>query len=213
VLNLTIVMKRTLLAFSLVLILLPQPVLAQEGTDLIITSPESGQIVQGLVIVSGTVTVLGFSSYDLSFAYQDDPTGTWFGLQTSSLPVFEGELGTWDTTTLTDGDYDLRLRVFLLDGSTQETTVTGLRVRNYTPVPTPTFTATATAFSPITLPTAQLVAPVLATVAPSHPTPTSFPPNPAGLEISSISGAVGRGAILALLLILGVGLIFRLRRE
>jgi hypothetical protein len=212
-LNLTIVMKRFLLAFFLIFTLLPQSALAQEGADLVIASPESGQIVQGLVIVTGTVTVLGFSSYELSFAYKDDPTGTWFVLQTSSLPVFEGELGTWDTTTLTDGDYNMRLRAFLLDGSTQETVVNNLRVRNYTPVPTPTFTATATAFLPVSLPTAQLVTPELATVAPSLPTPTLFPPNPAGLALSSISSAVGRGAILALLLILGIGLILRFRRD
>ncbi|MBN1450257.1 MAG: hypothetical protein JW963_04505 [Anaerolineales bacterium] len=206
-------MKSILLAFALVLVLLPQPVLAQERVDLAITAPEAGQIVQGLAIVTGTVTVLGFSSYELSFAYLDDPTGTWFTLQSSSLPVFEGELGAWDTTTLTDGDYSLRLRAFLLDGSVQETTVTDLRVRNYTAVPTPTATVTATAFAQIVPPTAQLLAPEIATATSVHPAPTPFPPNPAGLAIPSISLALGRGAILALLLILGVGFILRLRRE
>jgi hypothetical protein len=213
VLNLTVVMKPILLAFALVIMLLPQPVLAQAGTDLAIISPETGQIVQGLVIVTGTVTVLGFSSYELSFAYMDDPTGTWFTLQNSSLPVFEDELGSWDTTTLTDGDYSLRLRAFLLDGSMQETTVSDLHVRNYTAVPTSTATATATAFAEFAAPTAQLIAPEIATATPVHPTPTPFPPNPAGLELPSISWALGKGAILALLLILGVSLILRLRRE
>jgi hypothetical protein len=117
-----------------------------------------------------------------------------------------------DTTTLTDGDYSLRLRALLLDGSVQETIVTDLRVRNYTAVPTPTPTATATAFAQIMPPTAQLLVPEIATVTPSNPTPTPFPPNPAGLEVTSIPWAVGKGAMLALLLILGVGLILRLRR-
>ena len=212
-LNLSVVMKSVLFVILLVIFLFPQPVLAQEGADLAISSPEADQIVQGLVIVSGTVTVLGFSSYELSFAYKDDPTETWFTLQNSSLPVFEGELGAWDTTTLTDGDYSLRLRVFLLDGSAQETIVTDLRVRNYTAVPTSTFTPTATPFAEIVAPTAQLIAPLPATATPSHPTPTPFPPNPAGLTVSSISEALGRGAILSLLLILVVSLILRLRRE
>ena len=206
-------MKRILLAIALVLIIFPQPILAQEGADLIIATPETGQIVQGLVIVSGTVTVLGFSSYELSFAYSDDLTGTWFTLQTSSLPVFEGELGAWDTTTLTDGDYTLRLRAFLLDGSMQETIVPDLRVRNYTAVPTSTPAPTATVVAQFAPPTAQLIAPAPATVTPSLPTPTPFPPNPAGLAVPSISGALGRGAMFALLLIVGVGLILRLRRE
>ena len=206
-------MKRVLFVIALFIALFPQSISAQGGDDLVIASPEPGQVVQGLVIVSGTVTVLGFSSYELSFAYGDDQTGTWFTLQNSSLPVFEGELGTWDTTTLTDGDYNLRLRAFLLDGSIQETIVLDLRVRNYTPVPTSTPAPTATVVAQFAAPTAQLIAPALATVTASHPTPTPFPPNPAGLVIPSISGALGRGAILALLLILGVGLILRLRRE
>jgi hypothetical protein len=142
--DLSIAMKRLLVLFLLIAIL-PHPVRAQEGAQSNISSPSEGQIVQGMVVVSGSVTVLGFSSYELSFAYNDDPTQTWFLLTTSSLPVFESELGTWDTTTLTDGDYTLRLRIFLLDGTVQETTVTGLRVRNYTAVPTSTFTPTATA--------------------------------------------------------------------
>lgn len=206
-------MKRIFLTITLVFIIFPRPILAQEGADLVIASPETGQVVQGLVIVSGTITVLGFSSYELAFAYNDNPTGTWFTLQTSSLPVFEGELGTWDTTTLTDGDYALRLRAFLLDGSVRDVILPDLRVRNYTPVPTATPAPTATVVSQFALPTAQLIAPALATVTPSHPTPTPFPPNPVELVSPAISGALGRGAILALLLILGVGLILRLRRE
>ncbi len=213
VIDLQIAMKRLIFLFLLALILPPHPVWAQEGMQLVISSPEEGQIVQGSVVVSGTVSALGFSSYELSFAYDNDPTQTWFVLTSSSQPVFEGELGTWDTTTLTDGDYSLRLRVFLLDGTLQEMTVPGLRVRNYTAVPTSTYTPTATAIVQFAAPTAQLIAPAPATVTPSLPTPTFLPPNPASLQDASISGALGRGAILALLLFLGFGLILRLRRE
>ena len=210
--DLQIAMKR-LLALFLLIAFLPHPVQAQEETQLDISSPTEGQIVQGVVVVSGSVTVLGFSSYELSFSYNDDPTQTWFVLATSSLPVFESELGTWDTTTLTDGNYNLRLRVFLLDGTVQETTVSGLRVRNYTPVPTATFTSTPTAIVQFAPPTAQLIMPAAATVTPSLPTPTPLPSNPASLQGASIASALGRGAILALLLFLGFGLLLRLRRE
>jgi len=213
VLNLSIVMKRILIVFLLSFVVFPFPVHAQEGEQLAISFPVEGQILQGLVAVSGSVTVLGFEKYELSFAYQDDLTQTWFVLTSSSLPIFESELGSWDTTTLTDGDYILRLRVYLLDGSMQETTVTGLRVRNYTAIPTSTFTPTATAVVRFNVPTAQLIAPAPATVAPSLPTPTPLPLNPVSLASSSISGALGRGAILALLLFLVFGLILRLRRN
>jgi hypothetical protein len=188
-------------------------VLAQDGAQLTISSPLEGQIVQGVVTVSGTVTILGFSSYELTFAYMDDPTQTWFALASSSLPVFEGELGAWDTTTLTDGDYTLRLQVFLLDGTVQETTVSGLRVRNYTSVPTSTFTPTATTIAKFAPPTAQLIAPAPATATQSLPTPTSLPPNSASLAENNISNALGSGAILALLLFAVFGLILRLRRD
>jgi hypothetical protein len=205
-------MSHFLLAFSIIFLLVTQPVLAQEGDEIIITSPQAGQVVQGLAVVSGSVTVLGFSSYELAFSYEDDPTETWFTLHTSSLPVVKGELGTWDTTVLTDGDYSLRLRVFLLDGSFRDVTLAGLRVRNYTAIPTSTNTPTATAVVQFIVPTAQFIAPEPATATPSRSTPTPFPPNPAGLEIPSITSALTRGALLAFLLFLGVGILIRLRR-
>jgi hypothetical protein len=211
--DLSIAMKLLVIVVLLIFVFVPRPVEAQQETQAVISSPLDGQIVQGLVTVTGTVTVLGYASYELSFAYDNDPTQTWFVLTNSSQPVFEGELGTWDTTTLTDGDYTLRLRVSLLDGSVQETTVSGLRVRNYTAVPTTTFTPTSTAVVQFAPPTAQQIAPAPATATPSLPTPTPFPPNPASLQEASISTALGRGAVLALLLFGVFGLLLRLRRE
>lgn len=197
----------------LVFVILPFPVLAQGQVQPLISAPSAGQIVQGSVVVTGTVSALGFASYELSFAYADDPTQTWFLLASGSQPIFEGELGTWNTTTLTDGDYSLRLRVILLDGSVGEATVSGLRVRNYTPVPTSTITPTATAILQFAAPTAQLIGPAPVTATSSLPTPTALPPNPASLQAAAISSVLGRGAALALLLFLGFGLLLRLRRE
>jgi len=212
-LNLSIVMKRIFLIFSLIFVLFSQPVLAQEGDQATISYPIEAQYVQGIVSITGSVTALGFASYELSFAYEDDPTQTWFELESSNLPVFDGELGTWDTTTLTDGDYALRLRIFLLDGATKDATVSGLRVRNYTPIPTSTPTPTATPVVQFAPPTAQLIAPAPATATSSLPTPTRLPPNPVGLANNSISGALGRGAAMTLLLFVIFGLLLRLRRE
>jgi len=199
--------------FLLTFLILPHPVLAKQAGQAVISTPSQGQVVQGSIVVMGTVSASEFSSYELSFAYEDDPTGTWFVIASGSQPVFEGGLGSWDTTTLTDGDYSLRLRVFSLDGTDQEVMVTGLRVRNYTAVPTTTFTPTSTAIVQFAPPTAQLIAPAPATATPSLPTPTAFPPNPASLQESAIPGAFGRGAALALLLFLAFGLLLQLRRE
>lgn len=206
-------MKRIFLIIGLIFLLLPPPVFAQEGDQAAISNPIEGQFVQGVITINGSVTALGFASYELSFAYEDDPTQTWFELESSTLPVFDGELGTWDTTTLTDGDYTLRLRIFLLDGTIQDTIVSGLRVRNYTPIPTSTPTATATPVVQFAAPTAQLIAPAPATATSSLPTPTLLPPNPVSLANNSISGALGQGAALTLLLFVIFGLLLRLRRE
>lgn len=213
VIDLSIAMHRACIFLLLFLLAFPYPVNAQEEAPLAISSPSEGEIIQGLVIISGSVSVLGFSSYELSFSYENDPTQTWFVLATGSQPVIGGELGAWDTTTLTDGDYRLRLQVSLLDGSVRETVVSGLRLRNYTAVPTSTPTSTATAIVQFAAPTAQIIAPAPATATSSLPTPTPLPPNPASLQSASISGALGRGAVLALLLFLGFGLLLRLRRE
>jgi hypothetical protein len=149
----------------------------------------------------------------LSFAYDDNPTKTWFVLKDSTIPVVEGELGTWDTSILTDGEYSLRLQVFLLDGSIQELTISGLRVRNYTAVPTATPEPTATTIPQFAPPTAQLSQPQQATETPTHFTPTPFSPNPVELEIPVISMAVGRGALLVFSLFILYGLILRIRRK
>lgn len=213
VIDLSIAMERTFIILMLILVSGSYPVNAQQEAEFTISSPTDGQIVQGQVSISGTVSALGFSSYEMSFAYQNDPTLTWFILAKSTQPIFEGELGTWDTTTLTDGDYVLRVQVFLLDGTLQEKTVSGIRIRNYTAVPTATFTPTPTAVVLFAPPTAQLMAPEPATATPVLPSPTPLPPNPASLHETSIPFALGRGAILTLLLFVGFGLLLRMRRD
>ncbi len=202
-----------LISLSSSVVFVRDSVLAQGAAGLSITAPQSGQVVQGLTVVTGSVDLLGFSYYELAFAYQDDPTGTWFILQTSSNVVAAGELGVWDTSTLTDGDYNLRLRAWLLDGSMQETIVTALHVRNYTAMPTSTSTPTETPFPGIVVPTALLSTPVPAAVAQAYPTPTPLPVNPASLSVPSIYGALRQGALLSLALFLALGLLLRLRRN
>ena len=188
-------------------------VLAQEEAVPQVSSPLPGQVVQGLVVINGTVDVFGFSSYELSFAYAGDEGRTWFLIQRSAEPVSQANLGTWDTTVLTDGDYDLRLRVFLLDGSEQQAVVEGLRVRNYTPAPTEIPTATPTEFASLTIPTPRYVAPDPATATPSFPTPTPLPANPVELDRGTILAAVGRGGLAAVLVILALAFLLRHRRE
>ena len=64
--------------------------------------------------------------------------GNWFLIQYSYEPVENGTLAVWDTSTIADGNYHLRIKVLLTDGRTRETIVSQLRVRNYTAVETST---------------------------------------------------------------------------
>lgn len=166
-----------------------------ESTRLVILSPLPGQAVQGKVAIRGGTAVDGFQSYELTFAYSQDPTDTWFFIQEGQSAIVEGQLAQWDTSTLTDGDYSLRLTVTLVDGRQLTTVVPGVRVRNYTlietdtPAPTPTLAAGAISPIPIT-PTF--------TETPLPPTPTPLPTNPASLSMSQITSSWFKGALIGL---------------
>jgi hypothetical protein len=139
-----------------------------QGDGLIqITSPASGEAISGVVTITGSATHDDFLGYDLAFAHAENPTGTWFSLgEPLQAPVAAGRLGLWDTTGIADGEYSLRLRVWLQDGTALVAQVDGLRVRNQTPIETSTPAPTATA-GPTSSPTPRPAA---------EPAPTPAPP-------------------------------------
>jgi hypothetical protein len=198
---------RRLLTLLLLALLTARPAAAQTGPAVTIDSPGEGQVLRGQVTVTGASTAEGFRSAELAFAYADDPTGTWFLIRFFDGPATGGTLAVWDTEGLTDGDYTLRLRVTLQDGSQVEALVEGLRVRNTTPVETATPLATlALGASPLpatSVPTATLT---------WLPTPTHLPANPASLGLPQVYASIGRGALSILLLFLVFGLFLRMRR-
>ena len=104
-----------------------------------IDHPRSGEALQGVVIISGSTDISGFSSAEISFSYASDnavDTRSWFLIQTANEPVSNAAIAIWDTTTIADGLYDLRVEVILANGNRVNTIVKNLRVRNYTPVET-----------------------------------------------------------------------------
>ena len=131
-----------------------------------ITRPTSGQTVSGLVTVEGTADHPEFVRYDLAFAYANDPTPTWFIIaEAVGTPVHAGRLGIWDTTGITEGEYDVRLRVWTSAAEPLVAHVRDLRVSRFTP--TSTATASPSPTMPTPLPTATLGA------APVTPVPTA----------------------------------------
>lgn len=169
-------------------------------------SPQGGQALQGSVPILGNSDVAGFQSASLFFSYQGDPTQTWFLIAQSSQPVKNGTLAQWDTTTITDGDYNLQLKVTLSDGSQQVASVEGLRVRNYSAIETSTpvpVTQNATALPGGSSVSTRTLTP---SVTPVPATGTPFPPNPAQITTLEVAGSMGKGAlaILGLFALMGV---------
>lgn len=187
-----------------------------------ITFPAGGDAVQGQVTLSGASGIPGFFYAELSFTYAGDTTGTWFLIEESFTPIQNSALATWDTFAITDGTYDLRLLITLVDGSQMETIVRGVRVRNYsqieTSTPTPSLTPTnaptldqTLAFTPSALPTITLTP----TGTPLPPTVTPLPRNPAEIVPQQIGDSLLRGAAgtLAAFLLLGMYTSLRRRRR
>jgi len=179
-----------------------KPVAAQAVP--VIVSPQKGEVIQGVVTIRGSSNETGFLSSEVDFSYSGDTTGTWFLIAHGSQPVNSDILATWDTTTITDGNYNLRLRINLNDGTYLDAIVPDLRVRNYTPVETPT--PAPTAIQPTLTPTETL------TPTP-FPSPTPFPANPAVLTSTDISNSLAYGGLGALMILFVLGIYLWLRRK
>lgn len=161
----------------------------------VIHSPVSGQALQGKVPIEGFSALEGFLSAEISFTYAQEAEGTWFSILRSKEPVPGGLLAEWDTTTISDGLYTLRMVIHLADGTSQTVLVENLRVRNYTPVetstPSPTPGATATRAGPAFTPT------VRPTLTPIPQISTPLPANPAEITPEDIRLHLGKGALAA----------------
>jgi hypothetical protein len=166
----------------------------KEALNPTISSPIPGQAVQGAIVIRGNTSVNGFQSYEVDFAYTTDATQTWFLIEESTLPVQDGILAVWDTSTITDGDYNLRLIITRTDGEQVEIQVTDLRVRNNTPIetdnPTPTQGSLVMGIPTLTS-TPQAISTLMTTSQPATPTPLLA--NPIDVSTSQIILTFGKG--------------------
>lgn len=187
---------------------------AQQAGAAALQAPRPGEALQGVIAILGSTQVDGFVSAELAFAYSRDTSGTWFILARSEKPVENGFLASWDTTTITDSNYELRLTVRLQDGSSQVVQLSGLRVRNYTPVETPTPPAQPTAAAS---PAATAAPTLTPTPTPVRPTPTRLATNPAQVLPGDIQNGFLWGGLVAfsLFAVLGIylGLQFLIRHR
>ena len=175
----------------------------QVGSRPEITSPQPDEVIQGVVLVTGTADMIGLQSYEVLFSYAGDSTETWFLIDQGTRAVKNESLALWDTTTITDGEYRLMLRVHLDDSDPVEAIVTGLRVRNYSPIETitPAPTSIAGGFSD----TGGEDGPGFG------PTPTDLPPNPAVMTTASLVKSILKGMAYALVGLIVIGGFFAAR--
>lgn len=103
--------------------------LAQNNGALSIDSPGENAPISGIVEVIGTAASPGMTLYRLEFAYDPNPTDTWFLVAENAAAVRDGLLASWDTTAIREGIYILRLTSILDDGSSFSVEVTGIQVR------------------------------------------------------------------------------------
>ncbi len=132
-----------------------------------IVSPVEGQAVSGIVQITGSASATTFNRYQLEVASAASPNTFTIVSGPSTTPQPSGQLGTWNTTTLPNGGYILRLAMFANNGGYLYRTVQ-VAVNNVQPTPTPTL-------PPAILPTV----PLFPTEPPIFPTaPVGFTPLP-----------------------------------
>lgn len=96
--------------------------------QMMITSPEPGDVVSGTVEITGTASVPNFGF----FKYEVAPLGTqnWATISAGRDPKVNEVLGPWNTSSLTNGDYFLRLVITDNVGLSLEPCVIAVRVAN-----------------------------------------------------------------------------------
>ena len=96
--------------------------------QIMITSPGPGDDVSGTIKITGTADVPNFGFYK----YEVAPMGTqnWATIAADREQVKDQDLGEWNTASVTNGEYFLRLVITDNVGNTLEPCVIAVRVFN-----------------------------------------------------------------------------------
>ncbi len=181
-----------------------------QTTDVGITSPQTGETLRGQIQILGSIDYPTFASAELSFAFASDLADNWFSIQTFSQPITDSALAVWDTTSITDGDYKLRLRITLQDGTFIDSIITDLKIRNQE-IPTATATDAPLPQFDNETPTPRIIEPTQIIL--SYPSATPLPSNPASITTDSIYKVFAQSALVVLVLFILFSLILRLRKN
>lgn len=172
-----------------------------------IQSPVDGDYLQGSVQVIGTVIGTGLQTAEISFRYQDSQSQSWFVIGQTSTPVVDDIIATWDTSTIADGVYQIRVLAVYENERQQEKIISNLNVRNYTP-----FDPIKTG-NPETLSTEIIENPIVTieTTPTMRSSPTAMPANEMVISQSQFITTVIQGGILGVLLLFVIALFILIR--
>jgi hypothetical protein len=92
-----------------------------------IKSPTPGQAVQGSVDIRGSADIADFAFWKYELG-NPQAANVWVTLKASNKPVSDDVLGTWDSTTVPPGVYQLRLTVTDSKGNSPKPCVVPLQV-------------------------------------------------------------------------------------
>ena len=204
------------LIFSLGLLLNTQPVLSAppaQGTiapSIFIQSPREGQALQGVELLDGRIRGDGFAQGKIAFSYAGAPVPTWFFIA-DILPGSEDGAQTsflveWDTTQITDGNYDLRVVAVYQDGAAIYELIPNVRIRNHSPVETATPPPVSEESTTGLNPTSSLQ-PTQAS------TPTPLPPNPAEVQSDDLYKVLQFSGITVVVLFIVGGLYWQVKNR
>jgi hypothetical protein len=96
--------------------------------QIMLSDPEDGGEISGVVVIQGTVDVQNFGFYKYEVARPGE--SVWQTIQAGREIKQESELGQWDTRTMAPGEYMLRLVIVDNVGESLEPCVIRVNVNN-----------------------------------------------------------------------------------
>ncbi len=174
-------MKRSFALLLILMLALPFIVHAQTPTvnpNANVSWPPPVYVVRGQFPIRGTANLPNMTNYFIEFRPINDDLSpqvgadVWFpAILPSQAVVQDGVLGTWDTTLIADGLYQMRLTVNVSQGNPVFAIVSPLRIQNtpspFEVTPTPVFTFTPIPPPATAVPTQDTTPKVTITSSPS----------------------------------------------
>jgi hypothetical protein len=111
--------------------------------DVRISYPVDGSTIAGYVTIVGSASHPRFLQYALEWGPDPNPGNLWYPITSPQThPVINGALGAVNTMQTSDGVYQIRLHIWLNDGTETFDVVTGIHISNRAPTAVPTLTPT-----------------------------------------------------------------------